>query len=161
MKGSGAFGNSCRAAARSPPCRSGTRDLASHDEPMSIAVTLVALLIEATFGYPERVLRAIGHPVTWIGWLIARLDRNLNRDHLNGASRRLSGAVALILIIVAPVLVAVVLERGLAHVPFGFIVAGLLASTLLAQRSLHAHVARVADALETSLDEGRKAVSHI
>jgi adenosylcobinamide-phosphate synthase len=128
---------------------------------MSIAVTLVALLIEATIGYPERVLRAIGHPVTWIGWLIARLDRSLNRDHLNGASRRLSGAVALILIIVAPVLVAVVLERALVNVPLGLIVAGLLASTLLAQRSLHAHVARVAHALETSLDEGRKAVSHI
>ena len=47
--------------------------------------------IEATIGYPERVVRAIGHPVTWIGWLIARLDHGLNREDLSGASRRLLG----------------------------------------------------------------------
>src|SRR5438045_655479 len=34
---------------------------------MSIAITLLALLIEATLGYPDRVLRAIGHPVMWLG----------------------------------------------------------------------------------------------
>ena len=46
--------------------------------------------------------------------------------------------------------------------PFGLIAAGVLGSTLIAQRSLHAHVARVADALDGSgLAGGRKAVSHI
>ena len=34
---------------------------------MSIVITLLALLIEATLGYPDRMLRAIGHPVMWIG----------------------------------------------------------------------------------------------
>ena len=46
--------------------------------------------------------------------------------------------------------------------PFGFVVVAILASTLLAQRSLHEHVARVADALERDgLDAGRRAVSQI
>jgi len=128
---------------------------------MSIAVTLVALLIDPPLGYPERIVRAIGHPVTWIGWLIARLDHGLNRENFSAAWRKFAGVVALLLIIAFSAGVAFALERGLAHLPFGIIVLGLLASTLLAQRSLHAHVARVADALETSLDEGRKVVSHI
>ena len=42
---------------------------------MSIAITLLALLIEATFGYPDRVLRAIGHPVMWLGRLIGLARR--------------------------------------------------------------------------------------
>ncbi len=54
------------------------------------------------------------------------------------------------------------LERGLLLLPFGSVAAALLASTLLAQRSLHAHVARVATALEAAgLAAGRAAVSHI
>ena len=51
---------------------------------MSIAITLLALLIEATLGYPDRVLRAIGHPVMWIGRMIDWLDRTLNRETRSG-----------------------------------------------------------------------------
>ena len=47
---------------------------------MSVALALIAMLIELCFGYPERVARAIGHPVTWIGRLIGALDRLLNRE---------------------------------------------------------------------------------
>jgi adenosylcobinamide-phosphate synthase len=46
--------------------------------------------------------------------------------------------------------------------PFGTVAVAVLASTLLAQRSLHDHVARVACALETEgLDAARAAVDHI
>jgi adenosylcobinamide-phosphate synthase len=46
--------------------------------------------------------------------------------------------------------------------PFGFLAVGLLAGTLLAQRSLHDHVARVACALENEgLEGGRATVAHI
>jgi adenosylcobinamide-phosphate synthase len=100
--------------------------------------------------------------VTWIGNLIAWLDRHLNRDSQSAASRRLAGVAAVLMIILVPVAVGLVLERGLLRVPFGFLAAGLLASTLLAQRSLHDHVRRVARALESSgLDGGREAVAHI
>jgi adenosylcobinamide-phosphate synthase len=54
------------------------------------------------------------------------------------------------------------LQRGLLALPFGIIAVAALASTLLAQRSLGAHVARVADALEyEGLTAGRAAVAHI
>jgi len=129
---------------------------------MSIVVTLLALLIEATIGYPDRALRTIGHPVTWIGGLIAWLDRRLNREHFGAASRRLAGIVAVVVIIAVSAGVAAALQYALSRIVFGTLAIGLLASTLLAQRSLHAHVGRVADALETEgLAGGRAAVSHI
>ena len=45
---------------------------------MAFPTALLALLIELAFGYPERLFKAIGHPVTWIGWLIARLEAMLH-----------------------------------------------------------------------------------
>ena len=53
-------------------------------------------------------------------------------------------------------------SAGCCLLPFGFIVVAILASSLIAQRSLYEHVARVADALERDgLDAGRRAVSQI
>jgi adenosylcobinamide-phosphate synthase len=127
---------------------------------MSIATTLLALLIEATAGYPERVLRAIGHPVIWIGQLISVLDRALNRS--GSASRKAAGFLALLIIIAVPAVAAYAIERALLLLPLGFVLVAALASSLIAQRSLHEHVERVADALETGgLEAGRAAVSQI
>ena len=127
---------------------------------MSIATTLLALLIEATAGYPERVLRAIGHPVVWIGHLISVLDRTLNCP--GSASRKAAGFLALLIIIAVPAVAAYAIERALLLLPLGFVLVAALASSLIAQRSLHEHVARVADALEREgLEGGRKAVSQI
>jgi adenosylcobinamide-phosphate synthase len=127
---------------------------------MSIATTLLALLIEATAGYPERVLRAIGHPVTWIGHLISVLDRTLNRP--GSGPRKALGFLALLIIIAVPAVAAYAVERALLLLPLGFVLVAALASSLIAQRSLHEHVERVAAALETGgLEAGRTAVSQI
>ena len=45
---------------------------------MSVALALIAMLIELCLGYPQWLVRMIGHPVTWIGALIAALDRLFN-----------------------------------------------------------------------------------
>jgi adenosylcobinamide-phosphate synthase len=128
---------------------------------MSIAVTLAALLIEAMFGYPDRVLRWIGHPVMWIGRLIASLDQTLNRD-TSGWRRKAAGFVAAFLIVVLPGAAAYAVESALALAPFGVAIVAVLASSLLAQRSLYEHVERVAAALEQQgLKGGRRAVSQI
>jgi adenosylcobinamide-phosphate synthase len=130
--------------------------------PMGIAMTLLALLIDAMVGYPESVVRAIGHPVVWIGQLIDWLDRSLNRETLTGAWRKINGFIAVFVIVAIPAGIAFAIERALSFVPFGFLGVGLLGSTLIAQRSLHQHVARVAAALEQEgIDRGREAVSHI
>jgi len=159
MKGCGASGNNRRAAARSPPCSSG---VASEREIMAVALTLLALLIEAMAGYPDRLVRSIGHPVIWMGSLIAVLERRWNRKTAAPALRRTLGAVAVVLLVGIVGVAAFIIERGLLILPFGLIGVGVIASTLIAQRSLHRHVARVADALDNAGPaSGREAVSHI
>jgi adenosylcobinamide-phosphate synthase len=129
---------------------------------MAVALTLFALLIELAVGYPDRLFRAIGHPVTWIGRLIGLLDRMLNHESMGDASRRAAGVAAVLILIVVVAGVAFALERSLLLLPFGIVVAAIVASTLIAQRSLHQHVVRVAEALEQNgLAAGREAVSHI
>jgi adenosylcobinamide-phosphate synthase len=129
---------------------------------MSVALALIAMLIELCFGYPERVASAAGHPVTWIGRLIGALDRLLNRETVGAIARRAAGIVAVLILIVVVGTIAFVAEHKLLRLPFGLLAVGLLASTLIAQRSLHRHVADVARALERQGGEaGRIAVSHI
>ena len=129
---------------------------------MSIAITLTALLIEASFGYPDRLVRTVGHPVIWLGWLIGWLDRAFNRETRSDTDRRIAGFFAALCIVVVPAALAFAVEYCLLSLPFGFLAVGVLASSLLAQRSLHDHVERVASALEQDgIDCGREAVSHI
>src|SRR6266576_7063785 len=158
MKGSGASGNSRRAVARSPPCSSRP----PGSEVMAVTLTIVAVLIELIAGYPDWLLRSIGHPVTWMGRLIAALERRWNGESVSPAWRRILGALTVVLLIGIVGVAALIIERGLLLLPFGLVGAAILASTLIAQRSLHQHVARVADALESDgLRGGREAVSHL
>jgi adenosylcobinamide-phosphate synthase len=128
---------------------------------VTFGVAALALLIEAAFGYPAWLYRWIGHPVTWIGRLITLLDRHMNRDRDRADTRRFNGTMALITLLFCVGAPVFFIETRLYAVPFGDVVAALAASTLLAQRSLHAHVKRVAEGLEHSLEAGRIAVSHI
>src|SRR5580692_4042845 len=157
MKGSGAPGNRSRAAPRSPPCWIGaasddaaSNKIASMSGSMAAALTLLALLFELMIGYPDRLMAIIGHPVTWMGALIGALDRALNRDTATAAARRMAGTVTVLILIAAVGSIAFMVERSLLWLPFGWVVAALPASALLAQRSLHQHVGRVASALDTA-----------
>jgi adenosylcobinamide-phosphate synthase len=119
-------------------------------------------LIELIIGYPDRLVQSIGHPVTWMGQLIAWLDRQLNREGAAAETRRRAGAVALLALLSIVGVVAFVVEQALLLLPFGLLLVAILASTLLAQRSLFLHVANVADALEEGgVDAGRMAVAQI
>jgi adenosylcobinamide-phosphate synthase len=70
--------------------------------------------------------------------------------------------VALLALLGIVGVVAFTVERALLLLPFGLVLVALLASTLLAQRSLSMHVAGVADALEEGgVDAGRMAVAQI
>jgi len=105
-------------------------------------------MIELCAGYPQSLWRAIGHPVTWIGRLIAELDRLLNRDTADAYWRRSAGAIAVLLLLAIVGAIAFIVERELLRLPFGLFGVAIIASTLIAQRSLHRHVADVATALE-------------
>ncbi|MEP9377793.1 adenosylcobinamide-phosphate synthase CbiB [Aquabacter sp. CN5-332] len=125
-------------------------------------LTALALLMEAAFGYPRRLLPAVGHPVIWMGRLISALDRRINRENASFAMRRGLGVLALLVILLSAALPAFLVQHVLFMVPLGMVAVALLASSLLAQRSLYEHVASVAAALETEgLEAGRVAVSRI
>src|SRR5260370_6207130 len=154
MNGSGASGNSRRAATRFPPCRSAGS--------MFVTLAFIALLIEALVGYPDWLVQSIGHPVTWMGRLINLLDDTLNHERMSRASRRAAGIASLLVVIGVTGGVAYVLERSLFGLPIAVVFTALPASTLFAQRTLYAHAEGVAVALESEgLAAGRKAVSHI
>jgi adenosylcobinamide-phosphate synthase len=129
---------------------------------MTVVLTFIAMLIELCLGYPLAVQRAIGHPVTWIGRLIAWLDRTLNRETATPQARRAAGVAAILILLAVVGVIAGLLQSTLLRLPFGILAAGLVASTLVAQRSLHRHVADVAAALEAGgVAAGRQAVAHI
>ncbi|MBN9452555.1 MAG: cobalamin biosynthesis protein [Bosea sp.] len=129
----------------------------------SLPLLVLALTIEAAFGYPQRFYAAIGHPVTWIGRLIGTLDRRLNRETASSTQRKAMGVLALLLLLAAVAALSALAQRlCLSFGPLGLIPLALLASTLIAQRSLYEHVARVAEGLERDgLAGGRRAVSMI
>jgi adenosylcobinamide-phosphate synthase len=205
---------------------------------MSVALAFFALIIELMLGYPDRLTRAIGHPVIWIGKLIDLLDRALNCVSLEASSDasvpsegarskesarlkttsplegeslpsghdprvglrsnpgggygseentplpapppqggrektletglpaisvgHLRGVIAVVVLLAVVGVAVLALQSALLLLPFGFIAVALAASSLIAQRSLYDHVARVAAALETGgVEAGRNAVSHI
>ena len=124
---------------------------------MSVELALIAVALEAIVGYPDAVYRAIGHPVTWIGRLIAWCDATWNSPDQTPDERRLWGVATLVLLVV----VSVALGRTLEHL-LPMVLCAILGSSLIAQRSLYTHVAAVAESLETGgLEAGRKAVSMI
>lgn len=128
------------------------------------AVALVALVVEAIVGYPAPLYALVGHPVTWIGRLISRLDRDLNLETDDFARRRAKGVAALLVLLAVTGTIATLLSTLVAALVPGFgavLVVGCLATSLPAQRSLHEHVEAVADGLDRGLEDGRRAVSMI
>lgn len=98
-------------------------------------IAAVALLLDALIGWPAAIYARIGHPVTWLGRLIAGLDAALNR----GSARRLKGAVAALVVVAAALVPAVLLQLWL-----GPWAAAVLAWPLVAARSLDDHLRAVA-----------------
>ena len=125
---------------------------------MFAALALLAAVIEAVVGYPDAIYRVIGHPVTWIGRLIAWGDRAWNSERRSFETRRLAGVATVVLLLSVSIGVGLLLTHVLPHV----VLVAILASSLLAQRSLDTHVAAVANALERDgIDAGRRAVAMI
>ncbi|RWG60682.1 MAG: cobalamin biosynthesis protein [Mesorhizobium sp.] len=130
---------------------------------MSILIAFLSLAIERALGYPDWLFNAIGHPVTWIGRLISFLDRRLNRATDSDELRRRRGLQALLVVLLVPAAIGLALHVLLWLIfPSGLVIAAILSSSLLSQKSLAEHVEDVADALETGgLTLGRIAVSRI
>jgi adenosylcobinamide-phosphate synthase len=121
----------------------------------------LATLIERFTGYPPALFKTFGHPVQWIGSLVAWLDTKLNTkpdDELEGLLR---GAAALSLLVLATALPAYMLQDVLARLPGGWILNALVATVFIAQKSMRDHVQDVVRSLSSSLTEARVSVARI
>lgn len=117
----------------------------------NLLTILCALIIEAALGYPQGLFRRVKHPVVGMGALLTRLEARLNRESLPAAHRRRNGLLAFTALLLVTALVALALQstvQWLLPAPLALLALALVASTLIAQTSLHAHVEAVADALE-------------
>jgi len=121
--------------------------------------------VELVAGYPDRLDRAIGHPIAWIGRIIGLLEAVLNRTAWSFEGRRAAGigALAVLILVTGGIACAIAYLLGFVLGPIiGFLATAVVASSLFAQRSLARHVKAVADALEKDgIEAARKAVSHI
>ncbi len=116
---------------------------------MADPVALIALALDAAFGWPERLYRRVGHPVGAIAAIIGALEKALNRPSWPDATRRIAG--------VATLAITLAVTGGTAWGAiwllttylggYAWIGIGLLAAPGLAQRSLNDHVAPIAAAL--------------
>jgi adenosylcobinamide-phosphate synthase len=130
--------------------------------PLSLPLALAATIVEALIAYPAPLYRAIGHPVTWMGRWLKWLEARLNRAEASFAARRAAGVLAFCLYLTPVAFIAWAATSVCASAgALGLAVLALLAASLPSQRSLAAHVSTVANGLEASLDEGRRAVVKI
>ncbi len=126
---------------------------------MFAAAMLIALGIDAAFGWPDAIYRRIGHPVTWLGALITWLEARLNRE---GAPRKRNGIITFAVVAAAAALPALAVTLALPSGWLGALAVGVLAWPLVAARSMYTHVAAVARPLQSGdLASARRAVSMI
>jgi len=125
-------------------------------------LALLAWTIEAAAGWPARLHRRITHPVVWIGALIGELEGRWNRVAFTDRSRVRLGALCTCLVVglcagVGWGVAALLPDRGI-----GLLVEALVASSLIASRSLHEHVQAVASPLNAGdVPSARRAVALI
>ena len=121
---------------------------------------LVGLALDLMLGWPDRLYGRIGHPVTWLGRLIAALEGRANTG--THCKRLRMGALTTLITVAAATLPALALQTMLPDGPLGWLIGGLLAWPLIALRSMHDHASAVATPLVSGdLETARRAVAMI
>jgi adenosylcobinamide-phosphate synthase len=122
---------------------------------------LLALALDALIGDPAWLYRRALHPVVVIGRAISALERRWLELAQPPSVLRRRGLRLSLLIVLASALVGLGLQWFCLQAPLGWLLLGLLMTSLVAQRGLYEHVAAVATGLCEGLPEGRVAVAHI
>jgi adenosylcobinamide-phosphate synthase len=129
---------------------------------MFAGAMLVAMGVDAALGWPDRIYDRIGHPVTWIGDGIERAEQRFNPSALPFWRRRLNGVAVCLGVATMAAFIAQLIVWSLPHGLWGGILTGVFAWPLVAARSLHDHVRRVATPLARGdLQGARDAVAMI
>ncbi len=121
----------------------------------------LAVLVERFMGYPDTLFRMLGHPVQWIGALIAWLENTFNTAPEEAVEGKVRGGLALLVLLALTALPAWMLSDVLGRTTGGWIVNALVATAFIAQKSMGDHVRDVAHAVSSSLTSGRNAVAKI
>jgi adenosylcobinamide-phosphate synthase len=122
---------------------------------------LLAMVLDALIGDPAWLYSRVPHPVVLIGRAISSLERRWLELQQPPQDRRRAGRRLALVILLASAAVGLVLQWLCLRLPAGWLLLGLLMSSLLAQRGLYQHVAAVAAGLDQGLLEGRAAVAQI
>ncbi|MDF0496707.1 adenosylcobinamide-phosphate synthase CbiB [Bradyrhizobium yuanmingense] len=123
---------------------------------------VVAMAVDALLGWPAWLFARIGHPVTWLGGLIAAIDTAWNRASDSPALRRAAGVAGALAVIALSAALGWALQSLLPSGWVQVVLIGILAWPLVALRSLHDHVAAVATPLLAGdIAAAREAVSRI
>ena len=128
------------------------------------ALALAALAVDAVVGDPPALYRRVPHPVAVIGRGIAILEARLNDGSVSDARRLVRGGAVVLLVTLGAAGAGAALHAlasAMPAAPAGAAVEAIVASVLVAGRSLHDHVREVARSLETGLGEARAAVAHL
>ncbi|MFO7757932.1 MAG: adenosylcobinamide-phosphate synthase CbiB [Roseovarius sp.] len=121
---------------------------------------LTGLAIDLVLGWPGRLHARIGHPVTWLGRVISVLEARWNNGPRSIRFRM--GALTIGIVVALALVPAVLVQLLLPAGPLGWLIGGVLAWPLIALRSMHDHVAAVAQPLASGdLDGAREAVAMI
>ncbi len=117
---------------------------------------------ESLVGWPQWLYRRIRHPVVWFGGLISVLDARLNQQAWPHKVRYLTGVITTLGAVASAVAISVGLTICFSETYFRSVLEVLIASSLIASRSLYAHIADVARPLkEGDIIHARIAVSMI
>jgi adenosylcobinamide-phosphate synthase len=122
----------------------------------------VAMIVDALLGWPESLFARVGHPVTWLGRLIAFLDGTCNRPGDTPATRRVAGVVVALGVIALAAALGWAVQDVLTSEWSRIVFLGIVAWPLVALRSLYEHVAAVARPLQAGdIAAARAAVAQI
>ena len=124
-------------------------------------IILLAMIIDALVGDPKWLYRGVPHPVVLLGKLISVLESGFNKSIESNRRRFIAGVQSSAIVIAVAAIAGYVIAALCQIIPAGMILLALLASSLIAWRGLYAHVRDVMVGLNTSLEEGREAISHI
>jgi adenosylcobinamide-phosphate synthase len=122
---------------------------------------LLAVALDALLGDPAWLYRRAPHPVVVIGRVTAALERRWLDPGQPPQVLRRRGLRLMLVVVLASALAGLGLQWLCLQAPLGWLLLGLLMSSLVAQRGLYDHVAAVAAGLQEGLARGRAAVAHI
>lgn len=126
----------------------------------------LAMIIDAVTGEPKWLYSRIKHPVSWMAGSLMYLETHLNRKRHRALRRKALGTLTVVVLTVLWGGVGFGIEQGLKVFlsdaeELQLATSAIVASVLIASRSLVEHVIAVKKALASGLDAGRTAVSLI